>query len=243
MKQNVIITGATSGLGLALAKQFLSQGKIVYGISKTRKHWKSAFQSVGHNFSFKLFTADVSKESEVSKVVRKIIKSSKSVDVLINSAGYINHVTRIEDESAIEFNKNIKMNLFSVFLMCKHVLPFMQKEKKGLIINISSMAGKRAVPSIVSYSASKFGVLAISQCVAKENSDSGIKCFTVCPGGMNTPMRAKVFGKEDAARQQSVDFVADVIMKTISDEIHVDSGGDIVIRHGKVTAINPVPEA
>ena len=103
------------------------------------------------------------------------------------------------------------------------------------------MAGKRAVPKLFSYSASKFGILALSQAVAKENKEYGIKCFTVCPGGINTSMRESLFGKEDAQRQQSPGFVADVICKTITEEICVESGGDIIVRHGEITAINACP--
>ena len=95
------------------------------------------------------------------------------------------------------------------------------------------------MPGLFSYSASKFGVLALSQCIAKENENSKLKCFTVCPGGMNTPMREKVF--KDAAKQQSPEFVAEVIMEAICGDLRVDSGGDIVIRNGKITALNPVP--
>jgi NAD(P)-dependent dehydrogenase (short-subunit alcohol dehydrogenase family) len=105
------------------------------------------------------------------------------------------------------------------------------------------MAGKRAVPRLFAYSAARSGILALSQCVAKENADAGLKCITVCPGGMNTRMRADLFGREDAEKQQSPDFVADVIFKVIQDEIQVESGGDIVIRHGKITTVEPCPAA
>jgi len=128
-------------------------------------------------------------------------------------------------------------------LTIKYAFPFFKKQKKGFIVNISSMAGKRAVPRLFPYSASKFAVLALSQCVAKENAENGIKCITVCPSGMNTEMRAKLFGKKDASLQQSSDFVADIVMKVIHGKIEVLSGGDIVICHGKIKAINPPPSA
>ena len=103
------------------------------------------------------------------------------------------------------------------------------------------MAGQRAVPRLAVYSAAKFGVLALSQAVAKENANIDFKCLTVCPGGMNTEMRANLFGWEDASRQQSPAFVADTIYDIYRNKIKVESGGDIVIRHGKVTAIHPCP--
>ena len=149
----------------------------------------------------------------------------------------------IEKDTLRNFRRNLDVNLVAVFLISKYALPHLKKQKRALIVNISSMAGKRAVPRLAGYSASKFGVLAISQAIAKENPRGNIKCFAVCPGGMNTEMRAKIFGRKDAEEQQSPEFVAEVTMKAIEGKIKVDSGGDIVIRHGKVTAINPVPAA
>ncbi len=150
----------------------------------------------------------------------------------------------MEDQSLAELQNNLTHNLVSAFLVCKATLPIFRKQKKGVIINISSMAGKRAVPRLSAYSASKFGIVALSQAIAKENADLvELKCFTVCPGGMNTEMRAKLFGREDAERQQTPEFVAEKIMEVLEGEIDVESGGDIVIRHGQITAINPLPGA
>jgi short-subunit dehydrogenase len=104
------------------------------------------------------------------------------------------------------------------------------------------MAGQRAVPGVAVYSASKFGVLALSQAIAKENADIPLKCVTVCPGGMNTEMREAIFGKADAEKQQSPDYVADVIFDVYHDKVQVESGGDIVIRHGQISAIHPCPQ-
>jgi NAD(P)-dependent dehydrogenase (short-subunit alcohol dehydrogenase family) len=106
------------------------------------------------------------------------------------------------------------------------------------IINISSNAGKRAVPSIAAYSAAKFAVVALNQAMAKENLDNGLKCVCVCPGGTNTPMREKIF--QDAAKQQSADFVAETIEEIISGKIETETGCDVIIRHGEVT-VNATP--
>ncbi len=243
MTKTVIITGASSGLGLTLAKRFSSLGYTVYGSSLTKRNWKSANKAVSFNEHFFLHQVNLTSEHSVKRYIRNIWKKEKKIGVLINSAGYSNIPSRVEKHSLKEFQKNLGTNLVSAFLTSKYSIPFFQKQKAGLIINVSSMAGKRAVPCLVGYSASKFGVLALSQCVAKENAESNLKCVTVCPGGMNTQMRAKLFGKKDASLQQSTDFVADIMIKVIMGEIKVLSGGDIVIRHSKITAINPPPKA
>ena len=105
------------------------------------------------------------------------------------------------------------------------------------------MAGVRAVPKLFADSASKYGMIAMTQCLAKENSDTSLKCLTICPGGMNTEMRAALFGEKDAQKQQSPDFVASVILDIVEDRFPVASGSDVVIRHGKIFAVNPMPSA
>ena len=241
MKRVVIITGASRGLGFSLAKRFLHQGDRVIGISKSRKFWKTAVKNLPSDFNFRLYQIDVTSEAEVRAFAKKIRKQFKSIDILINNAGYGGGLFRVEETSQKEFQKNIEANLAAAFYMSKYFIPYFRKQKKGLILNVSSMAGQRAVPKLFAYSAAKFGILALSQAIAKENTDINLKCLTVCPGGMNTLMRRDLFGKEDAQRQQSPDFVADVMMQIIDNKISVESGGDIVIRHGKITAIHPCP--
>ena len=230
-------------MGLALSQKFLKRGALVFGVSRTKHHWKTALTTIDHSDHFFLSAVDLTKESAVDRFLRSVQKKTGRVDLLINCAGYGGRLATIDQLSLSEFKKHLSNNLLSAFLMCKHTIPIMRKRKNGLVINISSMAGKRAVPKLVAYSAAKFGIVALSQCVAKENSDANLTCITVCPGGMNTKMRSDLFGKKDAEQQQSVSYVADVIMQVISGKIEVESGGDIVIRHGKITAINPSPKA
>ena len=243
MSKVALVTGASSGLGLSLSNKFVDAGSIVFGVSRTKKKWKTAIQKVGKTNRFFLVQADLTQESQVKRLIAMICKKAGRIDVLVNNAAYGGGLATVATLSVLEFQKHLSHNLLSAFLMCKHSIPFFRKQKSGLIINVSSMAGKRAVPRLAAYSASKFGVLALSQCVAKENSDAGLKCITICPGGMNTKMRAQIFGKEDANKQQSTDFVAGVILRIIQGEIPVDSGGDVVIRHGQITAVNPPPPA
>lgn len=243
MDKIVVITGASSGLGLSLTKRFLVDQDCVFGVSKTRRHWKTALSELREGKQFSLFQLDVTKENSVKRFIHSVLKKSGKIDIIINNAGYGGTLKNVEDLSGSEVLKHFTQNLLSAFVVSKFVIPILKKQKKGLIINISSMAGKRAVPGLFAYSASKFGMLALSQCIAKENSNVGFKCIAVCPGGMNTEMRSKIFGPADAEKQQRTDFVADVIFQISKDQIKVESGGNIVIRHGKITAINPAPEA
>ncbi len=239
MSRSVVITGASRGLGLALTRKFLAEGWRVYGVSRTRKYWKTALSGLSNKEKVSFHTVNLTSEPQVKKFAARFKK--EPLDLLINNAGYGGGLLKTEDTPVSEYRKLMDGNLLSAFLMCKHFVPVFRKQKNGYIMNVSSMAGQRAVPKLAAYSAAKFGVIALSQAVAKENLDIDFKCLTVCPGGMNTEMRAKIFGKEDAARQQSTGFVADTILDVYYDKTKVESGGDIVIRHGKITAIHPCP--
>lgn len=242
MNRTIVITGASRGLGLALSKQFIDLGDTVFGISRTRKYWSSAKKVLpsGH---FKLLAGDITSEKTVKALLAGIKRRAGRIDILINNAGYCAPLAPVEKISLAEFREHFKQNLDTAFLMCKHAIPIMRKQPSGLIINVSSMAGTRSVPRLMPYSAAKFGVLALSQAIAKENPETGLQCITVCPGGMNTEMRRDLFGTEDAVRQQTPEFVAGIMAQIADGKISVLSGGHIVIRHSKITGVFPPPAA
>src|SRR3989338_5001575 len=237
----VFITGASSGLGLSLSKKFVEEGWFVIGVSLTRKHWKNAL-SVVPGDRFQLFQLNTTREAQVSQLIASIHRKFKPIDLVINNAGYGGRLSYVDQVSREELQKHIESNFYSTFFVCKYVIPVFKEQGRGLIINISSMAGKRAVPRLAPYSISKFGVVALSQCIAKENVKHHVKCITICPGGMNTRMRASLFGEEDAKKQQSAHFVAHQIFDCATGKIQVESGRDVVIRHGQVQ-VNPAPPA
>lgn len=241
MPQVVLITGASRGLGLAMALRFLAKGEQVFGISRTKKHWPKAFKKTRNSDRFSLTTLDIQSETAVKRYLLNLKRKAGRIDILINNAGYGGVLSRVEELPLREFERHLCANLLGTFLLCKHALPIFRKQKKGLILNIASMAAKRAVPRLAAYSAAKFAVLALGQAIAKENLDIPLKCITVCPGGMNTQMRSSLFGEENAARQQSPDFVASVILEIVEGKIKLETGSDITIRHSKITDIHVPP--
>lgn len=242
MNRIIVITGASRGLGLALAKQFTDLGDTVFGISRTRRYWPAAQKTVPSNH-FKLVAADITSEKTVKTLLAGIKRRAGRIDILVNNAGYCAPLAPVEKISLKEFREHFKQNLDTAFLMCKHAIPVMKKQPHALIMNVSSMAGIRAVPRLAAYSAAKSGVLALSQAIAKENPEAGLHCITICPGGMNTEMRRELFGIEDAVRQQTPEFVAGIMAQIADGKIAVLSGGHIIIRHSKITGVFPPPAA
>lgn len=244
MPKTIVITGATRGLGLSLARKLGEADDTVHGVSLTQKAWKTALKDFPGAGKFILHQADLTDETAVKKLARSFSSPDRAPDILVNNAGYGGKLATITDLSLSEYEKLMASNLTSAFLMCKYFIPIFRKKVSGLIINVSSMAGQRAVPRLFGYSASKFGMRALTECVAKENADLPLfKCLCVSPGGMNTEMRAALFGKKDAERQQTTNFVARLICDVIEERIPLLSGSDIIIRHGKITGIQPPPAA
>ena len=112
----------------------------------------------------------------------------EGIDILVNNAGIIYYRSLI-DTTEEEWNKNIDTNLKSVFLFTKEVLPHMIKNKSGgVIVNVSSSAGKSGFPNLSAYCASKFGIIGLTESIAKEVADNNVKVMAICPGGVDTDM-------------------------------------------------------
>jgi 3-oxoacyl-[acyl-carrier protein] reductase len=135
---------------------------------------------------------DVSKHSEVKSLVDVSVKRFGRIDVLVNNAGIV-YFKCLLDTTEEEWDKTIDTNLKGVFLFTKEVLPYMIENKSGVIINVSSGAGKSGFPNLSAYCASKFGVIGLTESVAKEVTDNNVKIMAICPGGVDTKMIKDIF--------------------------------------------------
>ena len=122
MPRIIIITGASRGLGLALAKKFVDLGNTVFGISRTRRYWPAAKKAVPSG-RFKLFVGDITSEKTVKTLLAGIKRRAGRIDILINNAGYCAPLAPVEKVSLKEFREHFKQNLDSAFLMCKYAIP------------------------------------------------------------------------------------------------------------------------
>ena len=232
----VVLTGASSGIGYSLLKYFISEGAIVYASSRNEREITEKDKQECH---FELL--DLSDEVNVEKYTKVVLQKENRVDILINNAGVAHNLALIEEMNVEMFNSIIKDNVMPTFNMIKHIMPIMKKNNSGTVINISSRAGRRAVPKLSAYTAAKFAVRGLTESVAKEVQETGIKCVTISPAGVNTGMRAMVFGKEDAENQQDTSRITEIISKILLGKLQVSNGSDIVIIKDKEPIIR-VPE-
>src|SRR5690554_104911 len=175
MKQVVVITGISSGIGLALGKFLAKKGYVVYGISRT----------VINEALINHIKADVTKEDSLIDAYRQIFDKENRIDFLINNAGMgisgSIEATTYEDAKLI-----FDVNFMGVFLSSKTILPYMRKQGSGRIINIGSVAGPLAIPFQAFYSSSKAAVNTFTDALANEVKPYGISVTTILPGDIKT---------------------------------------------------------
>ncbi|QKG25497.1 3-oxoacyl-ACP reductase [Actinomadura verrucosospora] len=196
-----VVTGGASGIGLATARRFAAEGAKVVVADVDETAGKSAADEVGGLF----VKVDVTSEDDVQALYRTVQDACGRIDVAFNNAG----ISPPDDDSILETGldawKRVQdVNLTSVYLCCKHVIPYMLEQGKGSIINTASfVAVMGAATSQISYTASKGGVLAMSRELGVQFARQGIRVNALCPGPVNTPLLQELFAKdpERAARR------------------------------------------
>ena len=175
--QVILITGASSGFGKVTAQALAGKGYVVYGTSR-----RIANGNIGQ---IRMLIADVTDENSVRSAVNRIMDEQGHIDVLINNAG-MGIGGALEMATDEEISSQMDTNFMGMVRMCRAVLPIMRKQRQGKIINISSIAGRIAVPYQGFYSASKFAIEGYSEALSMEVYPFGIKVCVVEPGDFNT---------------------------------------------------------
>lgn len=191
-KKIILITGASRGIGRAIAKELSKENIIIANYNKSEEVAKKLQKE---NENIDIFKADVSKREEVISMIEYAINKYGKIDVLINNAG-ISQEKMLQDITDEDFWNAIQVNLYSVFCTTQEVVKFMLKEKNGCIINISSIYGINGGSCASVYSATKAGVDAMTKALAKELGPSNIRVNSIAPGCMNTDMNSYLTEEE-----------------------------------------------
>jgi NAD(P)-dependent dehydrogenase (short-subunit alcohol dehydrogenase family) len=195
-----VVTGAGSGIGLATVRRLASEGAKVVAVDIDGETGKAAAEEVGGLF----VQADVTSEEEVRAVYQTAARELGRVDIAFNNAG----ISPPEDDSVLTtgldaWRRVQEVNLTSVYLCCKHVIPHMQRQGGGSIINTASfVAVLGSATSQVSYTASKGGVLAMSRELGVQFAREKIRVNALCPGPINTPLLQELFAADPERAQR-----------------------------------------
>ena len=180
-----IITGGAQGFGLAISERFIKSGAkvVIWDIDKDAA--EDALKKLNNNnASYKL--VDVNKFDEIEKNLAEIEKTFGKIDIFINNAGIAGMNTTVSNYPIEEWKKVIDLNLNSVFYCCKAVVPYMEKNNYGRIVNIASIAGKEGNPNASAYSTSKAGVIGLTKSLGKELALKNIAVNCVTPAAAKT---------------------------------------------------------
>ena len=203
MKNEVhIITGAAMGLGLAAAKELASRGAQLALVDYNQEALEKAKEEIAQQSpggKTITITADVSNEDAVKNYVQETQKAFGRIDGLYNNAGIEGRQASITEYDVSVFKKVIDINLMGVYYGMRYVLPVMQKQQYGRIVNVASVGGIRGVLNQVPYVASKHAVSGMTKNAALEYGRYGILTNAIAPGAILTPMVAEAFKQVNAS--------------------------------------------
>lgn len=198
MKSTVLITGASRGIGQAIAIAFAKAGyQLVITCSKTEQELLDLANILENHYGVEVLTSvgDIGDYDYVNQLFLSIQMRFGGIDVLVNNAG-ISYVGLLTDMNIEDWNRILNTNLTSTFSTCRHAVPYMVQKQAGKIINISSVWGNVGASCEVAYSACKGGMNAFTKALAKELAPSNIQVNAVACGCIDTQMNA-CFSEED----------------------------------------------
>jgi NAD(P)-dependent dehydrogenase (short-subunit alcohol dehydrogenase family) len=241
--KTAVITGGASGIGLAIANKFVKEGIKSILIGRDEKKLKDACKALGELASY--VQCDITDLLRLPDMVKGITKANRKIDILVNNAGV--HLKKpfgeVTDE---EYQQVILTNQVAMFSLTREIAKVMVLEKKGSIINISSMASQYGIPLVIAYTASKSAVEGMTRAMAVELSPLGIRVNCIAPGFIKTEMsskaltndperKKKVYGRTPMSRLGTAEEVADAVFFFASDSssfitgvvLPVDGGNSI----------------
>jgi NAD(P)-dependent dehydrogenase (short-subunit alcohol dehydrogenase family) len=179
---SALITGGSSGIGLAIAKMLREEGFALTLASRTAEKVEAAAAELGAH----AIAADVSKPEDCARVVEEHVAREGGLDLLVNSAG-IGIAGRVEDIQLKHLDRQLAINLRGLVLVTQAAIPHL-RDTKGWVVNLASIAGTQPVPILPIYAASKAAVISLTHSLNADLDDDGVRAIAICPGFVDTPM-------------------------------------------------------
>ena len=180
--RSALITGGSSGIGLAIGRMLREEGFELTLASRTAEKVEAA----ASDLEATAIAADVSKPEDCERVVREHVERAGGLDLLVNSAG-VGIAARVEDVQLKHIDRQLNINLRGLVLVSQAAIPHLRKTK-GWIVNLASIAGTQPVPILPIYAATKAAVISLTHSLNADLDDEGVRAIAICPGFVDTPM-------------------------------------------------------
>lgn len=237
----VFVTGGSKGIGSAIVKCFVSEGAVTVFTYKSRKEEALRLEEelAGGGARVEACAMDVTDAEAVNSVIEHVVEKYGRIDILVNNAGIVKDCFLMLMSEKV-WDEVIDTNLKGVYNNCKAILPFMIKQKQGVIVNISSVSGLIGVTGQTNYCASKAGVIGLTRALAMEVANKNIRVNAVAPGYIDTEMLEKIprhivenfKAKIPCKRAGNTDEIAKVVMFLASEDASYIFGQTIVVDGG-----------
>ncbi|NTV90994.1 MAG: glucose 1-dehydrogenase [Clostridiales bacterium] len=244
--KTAIVTGATKGIGYAIAATFAMYGCKVVITSRTASDCERCAEDISAAYGAKCIgiAADSSKKEDIDMVVAKTVEAFGGVDILVSNAGISGKTAPLLEQTESDFEKVIDTNLKGCFLFGQAVAAQMVKQNRGgRIVNIASVGGLIGGKGVAPYGASKSGVLSLTRTMANEWARYGITVNAVCPGYVITELNQDIFADEEIKskmekrtalrRLGSVDEIAGPVLAMVSDSFGYMTGTYLLLDGGQ----------
>lgn len=196
-----LVTGASSGIGRAIAKRLAQDGCAVGLVGRDARRLQAVADEIRPlGTPVTVAVADVRKEEDVVRAIEAVEQALGPVDIAVNSAGVsLPEFRPVERLSPAQWQEMVEINLHGTYYVCHHVVGGMKARGRGAIVNVGSTAAHRCLPGNTPYAASKYGVRALTEGLAEECDGTGVRVFLVSPGPVDTPIWDKKSEPVDAA--------------------------------------------
>ncbi|MDR0879544.1 MAG: glucose 1-dehydrogenase [Clostridioides sp.] len=240
-----VITGASSGMGRAMALEFAKEGATVIAVARRKERLdeivKEAYEFEGQIIAFK---GDISNKEDVSNMLNMALSDYGKLDILVNNAGVMDDMVPVGEVTDELWDRVMDVNLRGPFYACRKAVNIMMSQGHGNIINTASIGGLNGGRAGAAYTASKYAIVGLSKNIAYMYAKNGIRCNTICPGavdseigvGMKNPsefgMGRTQAGMASLPRSGSADEIAKIALFLASDDSSFINGADIVADAG-----------